>query len=195
MTTARNLEDTHDTRCRKKKNERRITIPVASQPLERINHSRSLVVLDPTVTSLSKSPSTKKAKRRERFVSCCSCYLISKCSDRRCIYRLKGLSCSSCRSLCCANETKATPSSDLPTNETIVLTCAKSTDSKNVENPSRECSPIPFRLLVLGVNYTLPRTKRISPLSVPEKEKSETCKSTVTGQEGNKSAESVEPPS
>ena len=50
------LEYSHDTRCRKKKNERRLTI--TSTPLELTNHARALTLLT-NVPSPSKPPPTK----------------------------------------------------------------------------------------------------------------------------------------
>ena len=59
------LEHSHDTRCRKKKSERRLTI--TSTPLELTNHTRALTLLT-NVSPPSKPPPTKKSKCGERFV-------------------------------------------------------------------------------------------------------------------------------
>ena len=102
------LEHSHDTRCRKKKNERRLTI--TSTPLELTNHARALTLLT-NVPSPSKPPPTKKSKCGERFVGCCNCGLSSKCSTMRCPCHAIGRSCNACRSKCCNNITKSVPPS------------------------------------------------------------------------------------
>ena len=83
LTVTRNLEHIYYTRCTKKKSERRLT--TVFPHLEIPNHSRVLVLLDPTVVSHSKSTPTKKWKCGEHFVGCCSCGLTSKCSNKRCV--------------------------------------------------------------------------------------------------------------
>ena len=83
LTPANNLQHTHDTRCRKQKSERRLTIK--PPPLKLPNHARALALLTPIVPSSTKSPTTKKSKSGERFVGCCSCSLQSKCSNMRCL--------------------------------------------------------------------------------------------------------------
>ena len=73
LTPANNLQQTHDTRCRKQKSERRLTIE--HPPLKLRNHARALALLTPIVPSPTKSPPTKKSKSGARFVGCCSCNL------------------------------------------------------------------------------------------------------------------------
>ena len=82
LTPANNLQHTHDTRCRKQKSERRLTIE--PPPFKLPNHARALALLTPRVPSPTKSPPTKKSKSGERFVGCYSCSLKSKCSNMRC---------------------------------------------------------------------------------------------------------------
>ena len=53
LTAVNDLEHKHDTRCRKKKSERRLTIN--QPPLILSNHARALALLSPTVPSPSKS--------------------------------------------------------------------------------------------------------------------------------------------
>ena len=53
LTAVNDLEHKHDTRCRKKKSERRLTIN--QPPLILPNHARVLALLSPTVPSPSKS--------------------------------------------------------------------------------------------------------------------------------------------
>ena len=84
LTPANNLLHTHDTRCRKKKSERRLVIPIASPLLNLPNHARALALLTPTVSSPTKSSPTKKSKSGECFVGCYNCSLKSKCSTLRC---------------------------------------------------------------------------------------------------------------
>ena len=62
LTPANNLQHTHDTRCRKQKSERRLTIE--PPPLKLPNHARALVILTPIVPSPTKSQPTKKIKKR-----------------------------------------------------------------------------------------------------------------------------------
>ena len=62
LTPAHNLLHTHDTRCRKKKIEKIIIIPVAPPLLNLPNHDRALALLTPTVPSPTKSPPTKNRK-------------------------------------------------------------------------------------------------------------------------------------
>ena len=65
LTPANNLLHTHDTRCRKKKSERRLIILVAPPLLNLPNHARALALLTPTVPSPTKSPPTKKNQKAE----------------------------------------------------------------------------------------------------------------------------------
>ena len=83
LTPTNNLQHTHNTRCRKQKSERRLTIE--PPPLKLPNHARALSLLTRKVPSPTKSPPTKKAKSGERLAGCCSCSLKSKCSKMRCV--------------------------------------------------------------------------------------------------------------
>ena len=144
LTAVNDLEHKHDTRCRKKKSERRLTIN--QPPLILSNHARALALLSPTVPSPSKSLQQKKSKCEERFVGFCSCGSKSKCSNIRCACRKIGLKCNACRSSCCRNITDDTPSSDLLTKTSTNLKGTKSNKTNSVEDHSEEFGPIPFRL-------------------------------------------------
>ena len=160
LASVNDLKHKHDTRCRKQKSERRFTIN--PPPFNLPNHVRALALLTLTVPSSSKSPPTTKSKYGEHFVGCCSCGLTSKCSDNRCTYRKVGLSCNACRSKCCRNIIDDTPSSDLPMKTSTDLEDNKSDMTKNAEDHSEECSPIPFRLPSLETIST-PTTMKLSP--------------------------------
>ena len=183
------LKHKHDTRCRKKKSERRLTIN--QPPLILSNHARALALLAPIVPPPNKSSPTKKSKCGERFVGCCSCGLKSECSDIRCACRKIGIKCNACRFTCYRNITDDTPSSDLLTKRSTNLKGTKSDKTNSAEDHSREFSPIPFRLPSQKILSTPTRMKTVSPLSVlgiGDIQKSN--ESTEKGEEKNNNAKS-----
>ena len=102
-----------------------------------------------------------------------------------------GLKCNTCRSICCRNITDDTPSSDLPIKTSTGLKDNKLDTTKNAENHSEECSPIPFRLPSLEMFSTPTRMKTVSPLSVPETgNKQKSNESTEKGEEEINNAKS-----
>ena len=62
LNPANNLQHTHDTRCRKKKSKRRLTIE--SSPLKIPNHAKALSLLTPMVPSLQNHHQQKIEKWR-----------------------------------------------------------------------------------------------------------------------------------
>ena len=128
LTPAKNLLHTHDTRCRKKKSERRLIIPVAPPLLNLPNHARALALLTHTVPSPKKHHQQKKLKSGERFVGCCNCSLKSKCSTLIYVCKNLGLSCSECRSSCCMNVDKVLPSTQIHETEPDNLSANKLKD-------------------------------------------------------------------
>ena len=165
-TPANNLLYTHDTRCRKKKCEIRLVIPVASPLLNLLNHARALALLTPTVPSPTKSSPTKKSKSGERFVGCCNCSLKSQCSTLRCACKKLGLSCSECRSSCCMNVDKVLPSIEIHDTEPDNLSANKLKDPIS-EDLSTQYKHVQFPPLD---TFTPPRLKTVSPISVTETE-------------------------
>ena len=154
---ANNLEHTHDTRCRKKKSERRLI--VEPPPLNLPNHVRTLALFIPTVQSPTKSPQTKKSKSGEGY---CICSLKSKFSDTRCVCK-NGLSCSECRSCCCSNVETVPSSAETQDTESSDLSAKKSKDSLS-NDISTGYRSVPFPSL--DNHFTSPKMKNVSPISV-----------------------------